>query len=131
MNTQLTPVDKLLAASQNTLQSVQSLSKEVISLKEEVGVFGGRIERIEQNMTIDSRLHQNIIAHAKKHVMKLVNGNVNPEYGKAYKNVIQKLWRDYRQFFGITSYKDTKMIDYDRAIEWINAWRPFNWEEER
>jgi hypothetical protein len=106
------------------LESVAILRSEVADMRREIGTFGGRVERIETNMTIDSRLHQNILARAKKHVSKLLGGADSATYKTEYKRIIQQLWGDYRQFLGICSYRDTKMVDYDRALEYIDAWRP-------
>lgn len=120
MSTQLSAIDKLLMASQNTLASVDGLSDEVREVKGEMGAINSRVERIENNMTVDRRFQQNINAAAKKHVSQIVGGSKAPEF----RSTIQWLWADYRQFFGVTSYLDTKVVDYDRAMEWIRDWRP-------
>jgi hypothetical protein len=103
----------LLKASENMLSKVHNHDDEITDLKQRVG-------HVETHMTCDSRKQQNIHAYAKKHISSILGSTNHPEYRKT----IQWLWADFRQFFGVLTYKDTLVVDYDRAIDWIGAWRP-------
>lgn len=127
MSTQLTAIDKLLTASENTLRSVDVLTVEIMSLKQEHTSIKADVIMIKEHMTVDSRFQQNILASAKKHITKILGGKES-EFYKDYSGTIRTMWADYRQFFGITSYKDTRVNDYNDAMRFINNWQPHNTE---
>ena len=35
-----------------------------------------------------------------------------------------QLWRDYKDYFKIPSYRDTLKIDFEKAKEYLSGWRP-------
>lgn len=123
MNTQLSAIDKLLMASENTLKSVDTLRVEVISLKQENVEIKADLGQLKEHMTIDSRVQQDILVTAKKHITKVLGGKESNQY-QNYGNTIRLLWSDYRQYFGITSYKDTRVAVYNDAVKFIRNWEP-------
>lgn len=83
-----------------------------------------RLTKVENHMIVDSRKQNAINAYAKSHVSKLLGGKDSAAHKTDFKRYMSWLWTDYREMFGITSYRDTRAIDYDRALEWIDTWRP-------
>lgn len=78
-----------------------------------------RLSKLEARMSVDSRNALNIRRRVVQHVTKLL-GKEHPEYRKS----ISRLWHDYWNAFGVTSYLDTPAALYDEAIAYIDRWRP-------
>lgn len=122
----MSDIDKLMVITQNLAIALQSNNERHDKTDEILLDYGKRIVYIETHMTLDSRKQQNILAHGKRHITKILGGTNSPRYKTDYRKTIQWMWSDYRNFFGVVSYKDTAAADYDRAIEWIDAWRPLS-----
>lgn len=45
---------------------------------------------------------------------------------KLAKKVFAQLWRDYKDYFKIPSYRDTLKAKYHEAEEYLNTWYPSN-----
>lgn len=77
---------------------------------------------IESRMPINSRNALNIRRRVVVHVSKILGSSKHPEYRKT----ISRLWHDYWQVFGVTSYHDTPAALYDEAIAYIDSWKPIS-----
>lgn len=81
-----------------------------------------RIALIESRMPVNSRNALNIRRRVVTRAAKILGSNKHPEYRKT----ISRLWHDYWQVFGVTSYHDTPAALYDEAIAYIDAWKPIS-----
>lgn len=109
--------EMILRTSENFARAFQEMQTDVNDLKADVSY-------IKNNMTCDTRKQQNILAFAKSHVTKMLGGRDSQAYKSEYRRTIQWLWADFRRLFGINSYKDVPVNDYDRAMDFIRDWRP-------
>ena len=114
MSTQLVELDKLLEISRNIVPAVAQQGERILNLE-------GRVTIIE-NSKVCSRQRANQIGKAcrRRAAQILVGGPKSP----LYRTAIKRLYLNYYDVFGITSYHETLEVDYDRAMEWIEAWRP-------
>ncbi|OPA77491.1 hypothetical protein BVG16_13635 [Paenibacillus selenitireducens] len=106
-------IERLIAISTNFAHGAGKQDKRIGSLEQ-------RMNSVESKMTCDSRHQNNINDFAKRSISKVLGSAAHPDYRKT----ISALWADYRRIFGINSYRDTLVADYDRAIDWIRLWRP-------
>jgi len=105
LNKQPDRYELLLMASENLLGKMQN--------------HESRITTLEQRFPLNRRDALNIRTRVVRHVGKVV-GKDSPEYRK----MISRLWHDYWQAFGVTSYTETPAALYDEAIAFIDRWRP-------
>lgn len=85
-----------------------------------------RLEHLENNMTIDTTQQYHLEKMAKNKVIKLLGGKNSSAYLKYSKKVFAQLWRDYKDYFKIPSYRDTLKAKYNEAEEYLNTWYPSN-----
>lgn len=85
-----------------------------------------RLEHLENNMTIDTTQQYHLEKMAKNKVIRLLGGKNSSAYLKYSKKVFAQLWRDYKDYFKIPSYRDTLKAKYNEAEEYLNIWYPSN-----
>lgn len=83
-----------------------------------------RLKSLENNMTITSSQQHTLNNIAKETVIKCLGGKDSQAYKKLSKVVFSTIWRDYKNYFKIPSYRDTLQSDYDTALAYLRKWRP-------
>ena len=88
-----------------------------------------RINKLEtdvnKRMTIDYGQQQALLNAKNKRVEKLWNENrINLAIHDTKKKVHAKAWKDVKDAFGVSSYKDIREKDFEEALAFIQAWRP-------
>lgn len=76
-----------------------------------------RVEFLEARTICDSKSQKELKVLGKTHVRGVIGIN-SPDFRKA----IGMLWKDYRKFFDIRSYRDTLLVHYELAVQFINEW---------
>jgi hypothetical protein len=61
---------------------------------------------------------------AKERVALLLGGKDSQEYWLHSKEYFRELWSGFYKRFGVTSFWDTLLYDFDAALEWIGEWTP-------
>lgn len=111
----------------DTGYKIPSTPMEVLGLMFEVQKqTDKRLEHLENNMTIDTTQQYHLEKMAKNKVIKLLGGKNSSAYLKYSKKVFAQLWRDYKDYFKIPSYRDTLKAKYHEAEEYLNTWYPSN-----
>lgn len=54
----------------------------------------------------------------------MLGGKDSTAYHQLSGKVFRSIWRDYKDYFKITSYKDTLKTDYEKAIKYLRWWQP-------
>lgn len=81
-----------------------------------------RISKLEDDVRIDA-FQQNVIQRQiKKRVYKVFE-NHNPQQ-LAINKLFPYIHRNFRDAFGILTYRDLRKLDFEDAINWIQVWRP-------
>ena len=83
-----------------------------------------KINNIENTMTIDYGKQEVIQRIAKERIVYILGGKESNAYKELSKKVFSKLWKDYKKYFHVPSYKDTLKKDFDKAVEYIEQWKP-------
>lgn len=81
--------------------------------------------KLDQQMTIDYAKQQALLNAKNIRVETLWN---NADWSSSVFDTKKKLharaWRDLKNAFGASSYKDIRQKDYDEAMNYMRAWRP-------
>ena len=83
-----------------------------------------KINNIENTMTIDYGKQEVIQRIAKERIVYILGGKESNAYKELSKKVFSKLWKDYKKYFHVPSYKDTLKKDFNKAVEYIEQWKP-------
>lgn len=100
-------------------------SMELLKLQNEaIFELDERVENLENNMTIDTSQQYHLEKLVKSKVIRLLGGKDTSAYLKYSKKVFAQLWRDYKDYFKISSYRDTLKSKYTKAEQYILNWQP-------
>lgn len=100
--------------------------KAIFFLDKRTQEIESRVEKLEVSKTIDYGQQLELQNLARRKVLESLGG----KEGQAYRNsslrgkVFSAIWRDFKDYFNIESYKNTLVRDLDKAKEYINSWRP-------
>lgn len=84
-----------------------------------------RLSNLENNMTVDFRQQRLLQNKARSKAIEILGGAESQAYkdnsvrGKAF----SAIWRDYKDYFMIASYRDTPRIDFNKAMEYLGSWQ--------
>mgnify|MGYP003290975078 CR=1 FL=1 len=96
----------------------------VNSLTDDVSAIKDDIFQLKMNEEITTTQQETIIELARKRVLEII-GDDPLEVKKYFKIFIQRLYKDTRQNAGLGSkIARTKKCDYQRCIDYIEAWIP-------
>ncbi|KYH35872.1 ORF6C domain protein [Clostridium tepidiprofundi DSM 19306] len=93
--------------------------------EEKLTEIDNRVENLENNMTIDFGQQKILGDIAKRKAVQALGG----KNASAYKNkgirtkVFSKVWKDFKDYFGINSYRNTPRKDFDKAKEHLENWQ--------
>ena len=83
-----------------------------------------KIDKLENAMTIDYGQQEIIQRIAKERVVYILGGKESNAYKELSKKVFSNLWKDYKKYFQVPSYKDTLKKDFEKAVKYIDQWKP-------
>ncbi|HHX11580.1 MAG TPA: phage antirepressor Ant [Clostridiales bacterium] len=91
---------------------------------EVIGDHDERLTHLENNMTIDYGQQQQLQNTAKSKVIKALGGiNSNAYKERSVRGkVFSAIWKDYKDYFMLGSYKDTARVNFDKALDFFNDW---------
>lgn len=84
--------------------------------------YDGRLSKLEDNVRIDSFEQNALQKQIKKRVYKVFE-TANPN-GLDLKKLFPCIHRNFRDAFGVPTYKDLRKLDYEEAVSWVSTWRP-------
>ncbi|GKU30166.1 ORF6C domain-containing protein [Clostridium folliculivorans] len=84
-----------------------------------------RVDSLEQNMTIDYGQQLVLQEIAKVTALRILGGKDSYAYKqKNIKNsLFSAIWRDYKQYFEISSYRNTPAKEFEKAKEYLSQWK--------
>ncbi|MEQ8198275.1 MAG: ORF6C domain-containing protein [Clostridiaceae bacterium] len=104
--------------------SVVSLN--LAKLRETASSISCRVQNLENNMTIDYG-QQLTLQEAVKISAVIILGGAR---SKAYKDsglrsrVFSQAWRDFKEYFQVNSYRNTRTGEFEKAREYLMNWKP-------
>ena len=124
-------MQQLMNITGQTAMNLNNMSKQlgvvasaVNSLTDDVSTIKDDIFQLKMNEEITTTQQETIIELARKRVLEII-GDDPLEVKKYFKIFIQRLYKETRQNAGLGSkIARTKKCDYQRCIDYIEAWIP-------
>lgn len=110
--------------SSDPMKALELMFEATKQTNEKVAVVDKRVETLENNMTIDTAQQYTLSNLAKKNVLDALGGKESQAYKEVSKKVFAAMWRDFKNYFKVPSYRDTLKINYQKAIEYLETWHP-------
>ncbi|MHC1683732.1 MAG: ORF6C domain-containing protein [Clostridiaceae bacterium] len=104
-----------------------NLSKElkaIFTLDEKTQIIEGRIEKLENTMTIDYSQQEEIRSKATSRVVEILGGKDVPAYKELNKKAFSQIWKDYKRALDVNSYRNTAVKDFDKGLKFVTSWKP-------
>lgn len=110
----------------NSLEAIRMVNNEVGMLIGAVGEIQDRVITLENTMTIDYGQQLILQEMAKGKAIQAIGGKDKPAYkNKSLKSeVFSAVWKDYKDYFQVNSYKNTAKKDFGKAKEYLSNWKP-------
>ncbi|QOS97915.1 ORF6C domain-containing protein [Brevibacterium sp. JNUCC-42] len=111
---------------QHLLAGISPEIQAILSLDMRTQSFEKRLVKLESSKTIDYGQQLELQNVAKGRVIELLGG----KNGQAYKSssirgrAFSAIWREYKEYFNVESYKNTLICDLDIAKSHVSSWNP-------
>lgn len=89
-----------------------------------VDVLEGKVSDLEKSTTIDSSQQYTLERIAKTTVISALGGIDSRAYQLMSRKLFSNIWRDYKKYFKLGSYRDTLKTDYENAKNYLESWSP-------
>ena len=105
----------------------QGLSKElqaIIMHDKKIQAVETRVEKLENTMTVDYSQQECLRELANRVVINALGGKSSSAYKMISGRAFAELWRHYKHVMQVNSYKNTPVVDFDKAKDIILTWKP-------
>jgi hypothetical protein len=119
--------DEILPSIRKTGGYYSGLSKElqaIFSLDKKQQQIEGRVEKLENTMTIDYTQQEELRQLANKRVINAIGGTSSAAYKRIGSKVFAEFWRHYKRFMQVNSYRNTPVVDFESAKVFVDTWKP-------
>ena len=89
-----------------------------------VDVLEEKVSDLEESTTIDSSQQYTLERIAKTTVISALGGIDSRAYQLMSRKLFSNIWRDYKKYFKLGSYRDTLKTDYENAKNYLESWSP-------
>ena len=89
-----------------------------------VDVLEEKVSDLEKSTTIDSSQQHTLEKVAKATVIRTLGGFDSRAYQLMSRKIFSNIWRDYKNYFKLGSYRDTLKTDYENAKNYLESWSP-------
>ena len=110
--------------SMSAMQMLKLQNAALMEVYEKVEHIDSRVTNLENTTTVDSRKQYTLRKIASATAVRVLGGKDSQAYLELHHKVFCQLWRDYKDYFKIPSYRDTLKIDFEKAKEYLQGWRP-------
>ena len=110
--------------SMSAMQLLKLQNQALVEVDEKVEHIDSRVTNLENTTTVDSRKQYTLRKIASATAVRVLGGKDTQAYLELHHKVFCQLWRDYKDYFKIPSYRDTLKIDFEKAKEYLQEWRP-------
>lgn len=111
----------------NRLNMYQNMSPElraIFAIDKKQQQMEVKVDYLYNHMTIDYEQQENLNQLARSRAVDLLGGKTSQAYKRVSKKLFSELWRDYKRYFGVNSYKNTARKEYENAREYLIKWSP-------
>ena len=110
--------------SMSAMQMLKLQNAALMEVDEKVEHIDSRVTNLENTTTVGSRKQYTLRKIASATAVRVLGGKDSQAYLELHHKVFCQLWRDYKDYFKIPSYRDTLKIDFEKAKEYLSGWRP-------
>ena len=89
-----------------------------------VDVLEEKVSSLEKSTTIDSSQQYTLEKIAKATVIRTLGGIDSRAYQLMSRKIFSNIWRDYKNYFKLGSYRDTLKTEFENAKEYLESWSP-------
>lgn len=89
-----------------------------------VDVLEEKVSSLEKSTTIDSSQQQMLEKIAKATVIRTLGGFDSRAYQLMSRKIFSNIWRDYKNYFKLGSFRDTLKTEFENAKEYLESWSP-------
>ena len=89
-----------------------------------VDVLEEKVSDLEKSTTIDSSQQYTLERIAKTTVISALGGIDSRAYQLMSRKLFSNIWREYKKYFKLGSYRDTLKTDYENAKNYLESWSP-------
>lgn len=89
-----------------------------------VDVLEEKVSSLEKSTTIDSSQQNTLERIAKATVIRTLGGIDSRAYQLMNRKIFSNIWRDYKNYFKLGSYRDTLKTEFENAKEYLESWSP-------
>ena len=89
-----------------------------------VDVLEEKVSDLEKSTTIDSSQQYTLERIANTTVISALGGIDSRAYQLMSRKLFSNIWRDYKKYFKLGSYRDTLKTDYENAKNYLESWSP-------
>lgn len=100
-------------------ESVKELKGEVVSTNKRMDKLA---DKVDNQITLEHPKQRVIQASVNQRIVSLLGGKLTEEYKAFSKKYFSAIHKDIKDRFGVTSYKDIKLKDYQNACNYIQNW---------
>lgn len=113
------------AVKESSMDVARMINQQVNIILGEVDNLNGRVEDLENNMTIDFGQQNTLQNKAKSRVISILGGIKSHSYkDKSLRSkVFSALWKDYKDYFNVASYRDTARLEFKKALDYLDNWQ--------
>lgn len=89
-----------------------------------VDVLEEKVSDLEKSTTIDSSQQQILEKIAKATAIRTLGGFDSRAYQLMSRKIFSNIWRDYKNYFKLGSFRDTLKTEFENAKEYLESWSP-------
>ena len=89
-----------------------------------VDVLEEKVSSLEKSTTIDSSQQHTLEKVAKTTAIRTLGGIDSRAYQLMNRKIFSNIWRDYKNYFKLGSYRDTLKTEFENAKEYLESWSP-------
>lgn len=81
-----------------------------------------KLQKVMDNMTINTIQQGRLLSHAKDRVRFLLGGTYSDKYKEDSRKYFSNLWMNFKETFICASYKDLNPKYFGKALEFVDGW---------
>ncbi|MCC3868468.1 Rha family transcriptional regulator [Terrisporobacter mayombei] len=117
-------VERFNEMVENPLENASKELQAIFMIDRKQQVIKSRVGAIEEKMTVDYELAENLRTAVNTRAVHLLEGKHSEAYKKLSKKLFSELYRDIKGAFKVNSYKNISLKNYDKALNYIEKWKP-------
>lgn len=109
---------------ENPFAGISTELRAILMLDKKQQELDKRVTGIEDKMTVDYELAENLRNAISTRAVYLLGGKHTEAYKKLSKKLFAEFYKDLKTSFKVNSYKNIAQKNYDDALKYIENWKP-------